>query len=104
MSPLPVCAAPAAVGVYKPRRPQASPLFRLVSDHFRAFYATYEDRFAATTAATDRAPYPNANVADAGGVIHIPTRLTFLLVTRSWKACRAADSGSLAKLPVCWRR
>ena len=26
-------AAPAAFGVYKPRRPQALPLFRLVSDH-----------------------------------------------------------------------
>ena len=26
-------AAPAARGVYKPRRPQASPLFRLVSEH-----------------------------------------------------------------------
>ncbi|MDO8793452.1 MAG: transposase, partial [Vicinamibacterales bacterium] len=28
-------AAPAALGVYKPRRPQASPLFRLVSDHLQ---------------------------------------------------------------------
>ena len=26
-------AAPAARGIYKPRRAQASPLFRLVSDH-----------------------------------------------------------------------
>lgn len=41
-------AACAPAGVYKPRRPQASPLFRLVSDHFRAFHAAYEDRFADT--------------------------------------------------------
>ena len=32
--------------VYKPRRPQASPLFRLVADHFTAFHAAYEERFA----------------------------------------------------------
>lgn len=43
MSAVPGCAAP---GVYKPRRPQASPFFRLVSDHFRAFHAAYEERFA----------------------------------------------------------
>lgn len=48
MSPLSAGAAPAAAGIYKPRQPQASPLFRLVSDHFRAFHAAYEDRFAAT--------------------------------------------------------
>jgi hypothetical protein len=39
------CAAP---GVCKPRRPQASPLFRLVSDHFRALHDAYEERFAET--------------------------------------------------------
>lgn len=48
MSPLSACAATVPAGVYKPRRPQASPLFRLVSDHFRAFHAAYEGRFAAT--------------------------------------------------------
>ncbi len=48
MSALAACATPPPAGVYKPRRPQASPLFRLVSDHFRAFHAAYEDRFAAT--------------------------------------------------------
>ena len=36
----------AAPGVYKARRPQASPLFRLVSDHFRAFHHAYDERFA----------------------------------------------------------
>lgn len=44
MSPSPACAATAAADVYtvyKPRRPKASPLFRLVSDHFRAFHAAY---------------------------------------------------------------
>jgi len=29
-------AAPVALRVYKPRRPQASPLFRLVQDHRHA--------------------------------------------------------------------
>lgn len=43
MPAVPACAAP---GVYKQRRPQASPLFRLVSDHFRAFHHAYEERFA----------------------------------------------------------
>jgi hypothetical protein len=39
-------AAPAARGVYKPRRPQASPLFRLVSDHLQRLQTVYDDRFA----------------------------------------------------------
>ncbi len=39
-------AAPAARGVYRPRRPQASPLFRLVSDHLRRLQTVYDDRFA----------------------------------------------------------
>ena len=39
-------AAPAVRGVYKPRRPQASPLFRLVSDHLHRLQTVYDDRFA----------------------------------------------------------
>ena len=39
-------AAPAARGVYQPRRPQASPLFRLVSDHRHRLQTVYVDRFA----------------------------------------------------------
>ena len=39
-------AAPAARGVYKPRRPQASPLFRLVSDQLHLLQTVYDDRFA----------------------------------------------------------
>jgi len=39
-------AAPTALGVYKPRRPQASPLFRLVSDHLHRLQAVYDDRVA----------------------------------------------------------
>ena len=35
-----------AHGVYKPRRPQASPLFRLVSDHLHRLLTVYDDRFA----------------------------------------------------------
>lgn len=47
MFAVPVCASLPA-GVYKPRRAQSSPFFRLVSDHFRAFHAAYDERFAAT--------------------------------------------------------
>ena len=39
-------AAPTARGVYKPRRPQASPLFRLVSYHLQRLQTVYDDRFA----------------------------------------------------------
>jgi len=38
--------ARAARGVYKPRRPQASPLFRLVSDHLHRLQTVYDERFA----------------------------------------------------------
>ena len=38
-------AAPAARGVYKPRRPQASPLLRLVSDHLHRRQTVHDDRF-----------------------------------------------------------
>ena len=37
---------PAARGVYQPRRPHASPLFRLVSDHLYRLQTVYNDRFA----------------------------------------------------------
>ena len=39
-------ASPATLGVYKPRRPQASPLFRLVSDHLQRLQTVYDERFA----------------------------------------------------------
>jgi len=39
-------AAPAARGVYKPRHPHVSPLFRLVSDHLHRPQTVYDDRFA----------------------------------------------------------
>jgi hypothetical protein len=39
-------AASVARGVYKPRRPQASPLFRLVADHLHRLQTVYDDRFA----------------------------------------------------------
>jgi hypothetical protein len=39
-------AAPAARGVYTPRRPQASPRVRLVSDHLQRLQTVYDDRFA----------------------------------------------------------
>jgi len=40
---LPACPVPA--GVYRPRRPLASPLYRLLSDHFEHFRGVYEDEF-----------------------------------------------------------
>ncbi len=33
---------------YRPRRPQTSPLYRLVQDHFRALETVYDERFAPT--------------------------------------------------------
>ena len=39
-------AAPVARGVYKPRRPHASPLFRLVQDHLHRLQTVYDERFA----------------------------------------------------------
>jgi len=41
---LSACSLPA--GVYRPRRPLASPLVRLLSDHFEHFRGRYEDEFA----------------------------------------------------------
>jgi hypothetical protein len=38
--------AAAALGVYKPRRPQASPLFRLVQDQLHPLQTVYDERFA----------------------------------------------------------
>ena len=49
-------AAPAARGVYKPRRPQASPLFRLVSDHLHRLQTVYDERFDAGPARDTRWP------------------------------------------------
>ncbi len=34
------------VGVYEPRRPRGSPLYRLLEDHFAEFSTVYDDRFA----------------------------------------------------------
>lgn len=39
-------ATPAALGLYKPRRPHASPLFRLVQDHLHRLQPVYDERFA----------------------------------------------------------
>jgi hypothetical protein len=39
-------AASAARGAYEPRRPQASPLFRLVSDHLHRLQTVSDERFA----------------------------------------------------------
>ena len=39
-------AAPVALGVYRPRRPQASPLFRLVQDQLHRLQTVYDERFA----------------------------------------------------------
>ena len=39
-------AVPAVLGVYQPRRPQASPLFRLVQDHLHRLQTVCNARFA----------------------------------------------------------
>ncbi len=38
--------ASARVGVYRPRRPRASPLYRLLDDHIAEFTTAYDERFA----------------------------------------------------------
>ncbi|NIM52354.1 MAG: IS91 family transposase, partial [Gemmatimonadales bacterium] len=38
--------APGSLGVYRPRRPRASPLYRLLEDHFAEFSTVYDERFA----------------------------------------------------------
>jgi hypothetical protein len=45
-SPVPERAGPAARGGYTPRRPQAAPRFRLVSDHPHRLQTVYDERFA----------------------------------------------------------
>ena len=32
-------------GVHRPRRPQATPLYRLIEDHFEEFCTIYDERF-----------------------------------------------------------
>ena len=34
------------VGVYRPRQPRASPLYRLLAAHFQSFATVYDERFA----------------------------------------------------------
>ncbi len=38
--------ASARVGVYRPRRLWASPLYRMLEEHFSEFSTVYDDRFA----------------------------------------------------------
>jgi len=62
-------AAPTARGVYKPRRPQASPLFQLVSDHLHRLQTVYDERLARECG---RGRSVVAQVADkflAGGIL-----------------------------------
>ena len=40
------CRTGAPVGIYRPRRPRASPLYRLLTDHFQTFTTVYDERFA----------------------------------------------------------
>jgi hypothetical protein len=35
-----------SVGLYRPRRPRASPLYRLLEEHFQPFSTVYDERFA----------------------------------------------------------
>jgi hypothetical protein len=36
------------VGVYRPRRPRASPLYRVLESHFRELSLVWDERFAPT--------------------------------------------------------
>ena len=38
-------ACPIAPGVYRPRRPMASPLYRLLAAHFDRFRGVYDDAY-----------------------------------------------------------
>jgi hypothetical protein len=58
--------AAAALGVCKPRRPQASSLFRLVSDHLRRLQTVYDERIGAAKAVTYRADKSEGPTAGTG--------------------------------------
>ena len=45
-APAPAARTAGSVGRYRPRRPRASPLYRLLEEHFRAFSTVYDERFA----------------------------------------------------------
>lgn len=37
---------PARAGIYRPRKPQESPYYQCVEDHFERFERIYDERFA----------------------------------------------------------
>jgi hypothetical protein len=39
------CARKPATSVYQPRRPQSSPLYRLLEEHFERFCVIYEEEY-----------------------------------------------------------
>ncbi len=45
-APATVSVRAGSVGLYRPRRPRASPLYRLLEDHFAEFSMVYDERFA----------------------------------------------------------
>ena len=78
--------ARAARGVYKSRRPQASPLCRLVSDHPHRVQTVYDDRFA-----REYGPWRPvvAQVADnffAGGILEHGFARIRVTVRKVWLA------------------
>jgi hypothetical protein len=85
-------AAAVARGVYKPRRPQASPLFRLESDHLHRLQTVYDERFA-----REYGPWRPvvAQVADrflACGVLDTDSRASAVTTVRTRFCARAAAS------------
>ena len=88
----------AALGLYKPRRPQASSLFRLVSDHVRRLQTVYDERIRAAKAVTYRAdksegPTAGTETADplaflARVLVHIPDKGQVTTRYSGWYANR----------------
>lgn len=87
-------ASPTARGVYKPRRPHASPLFRLVSDHLHRLQTVYDERFAsrgadaasAKSEAGRRPPRGAGEVGDpaACSTDRRPAPIEIPIPTRAW--------------------
>lgn len=73
--------APAARGIYKPRRPQASPLSRLVSGHLHRLQTVYDERFARE---------------------YGPWRSVVAQVADKLLACGVASSSRPVRLPKLW--
>ena len=85
--------SPATCGVYKPRCPQASPLFRLVSDHRQRLQTVDDDRFA-----RDYGPWRPvvAQVADQF-LATVPHRQVVRTIPKRLETYRGAEMSNAAR-------